>query len=249
VIAYGFPSLLKELDLLPQNLEYFANTDTDLQLSSIMFKSMSSNATEMMVGEVKRPFKSGGGLGKINMLKGKDVHAQHAKTLMKFSDQAKGLIGLGPPVAISFRKRNWYNDQEVDININPEFDHHLAWNKGPESGYIEPNHNRKFFLSILNHSTLPPSNPIRTYFSKMRSQLRGVSRPASTETALVCVTPIETGVENTAGVKRSRDWECCVDGCGKKLRLSKTLGETNPIRKHIESHVDVVGNDAATVEV
>jgi hypothetical protein len=88
VIAYGFPSLLKELDLLPQNLEYFANTDTDLQLSSIMFKSMSSNATEMMVGEVKRPFKSGGGLGKINMLKGKDVHAQHAKTLMKFSDQA-----------------------------------------------------------------------------------------------------------------------------------------------------------------
>ena len=51
---------------------------------------------------------------------------------------------------------------------------------------------------------------------------------------LVGVTPSETGVENTAEesrVKRSRDWECCVDGCGKELRLSKTLGETNPIRK------------------
>jgi hypothetical protein len=236
VIAYGFPSLLKELDLLPQNLEYFSKTDTDLQLSSIMFKAMSSNATEMMVGEVKKPFNSnGGGLGQINMLKGRDVFGQHAKTLKKQDDQAKGMIGKGPRVPISFSKRNWYNDQEVNVEINPEFAHHLIWNQEPAQGYVEPNHNRKFFESIRNHSVLPPTNPIRSFFSKKRTQLKGVSRPVSTET-----TPIVDAIEYLPQInsdnKRSREWVCCVDECGKKLKLSLLGKETTPIRNHIRFH-------------
>jgi hypothetical protein len=245
VIAYGFPIVMRELDTLPQNIDYCANTDPALQIPSIIIKSLSSNATEMLVGEVKKPFKTnGGGLGVINMLKARDIKTQHAKTLMKQSDEAKGMIGEGPRVAISFSKRNWYNDKEVDINKNPEYEHHVIWNHGPEL-YVDPHHNRKFCESILNQSTLPHTSPIRKFFAKTIVQLKGVIRPASTETALVLSSesPIVVADETPPDVqincngKRTRDdWVCDVGDCGRKLKLSTTGKETLSIRKHKALH-------------
>ena len=174
---------MKELDALPQNVDYRTNTDVDLQLSSSKCRAFSTNTTESMVAFVKLPFTdNGGGLGRINMIKAREIAVHHSKTLMKQTDMAKGIIGIGPPVPLSHQKRNWYSDKVVDRETNPQFEHHWAWNHGPASGYDDPHNNRKFFHSIRLHATLPPTHTIRSRFSKTMNELKGISLPPKTTT-------------------------------------------------------------------
>ena len=191
-----------------------------------------------------------------------DVLTHHFKTLTKFSDQAKGIIGEGPLVATSRKRLNWYTTAEVDTATNPEFEHHVAWNHGPDV-YVDEHANRKWMRRLNNSSTLPPTSPIRVFFSRKMERLKAIPRPANlpieniqvgdrTATVEIAEAPpvVEVvedqmaaevvedplAISNIAGDKRSRDWFCNEKGCAKKLKL-KTTGEmTIPILNHIKGH-------------